>query len=363
MLSAASFLHHLAHYCATRIVNPLVYTPDNLGLITRMKQRLQYDACYTNATLAPDWDLTEAIHASIQHLPSPTTFQHVKGHQDNHQKYSQLSLTAQLIVDANEAAGAFHWSHGPTHQESVPLYPTTKVHFNIGNKTITGHHKHHIRKAASRADFLEQCRILHGWDLPTFHTINLTIFRIAVRNYCHRHRFLFKLIHQVLPTQEQKSKLGPTTDKCPGCQDIDAQSHLLRCSSPSLTLWRKSFLCNLRSYLESYRTNLEVMIVILEAIEAWLDGAAINPLGYPRRCRRAITAQNRIGWHTFLQGYWTPEWSLLQDAHLKSTKIWNATANRGPPTLLLRFGTTFIRPGLSTTTQYTRMTPNLKTST
>jgi hypothetical protein len=32
----------------------------------------------------------------------------VKGHQDNHQQYSQLSLTAQLNVDADEAAGAFH---------------------------------------------------------------------------------------------------------------------------------------------------------------------------------------------------------------------------------------------------------------
>jgi hypothetical protein len=69
------------------------------------------------------------------------------------------------------------------------------------------------------------------------------------------------------------------------------------------------------------------MTVILEAIEAWLDGAAINPLGYPRRCRRAITTQNRIGSHAFLQGYWTPEWSLLQDAHLKSTKIWTHQCN------------------------------------
>jgi hypothetical protein len=227
MLSAACFLQYLAQYCATCIVNPLVYTFDNLGLITRMNQRLQYDASYTNATLAPDWDLTEASHASIQHLSSPPTFQRVKGHQDQHQKYSQSSLNAQLNVDADEAAGAFHWSHAPTHQESVPLYATTKVHFNIGTKNITGHHKHHIRKATSREDFLDQCRTLHGWDLPTFHTISLTIFRIAVRNYCHCHKFLFKLIHQVLPTREQKSKWGPTADKCPGCQDIDTQLHFL----------------------------------------------------------------------------------------------------------------------------------------
>jgi hypothetical protein len=69
------------------------------------------------------------------------------------------------------------------------------------------------------------------------------------------------------------------------------------------------------------------MTVILEAIKAWLNGAAINPLMYPRRCRQAIHAQNRIGWYAFLQGYWTPEWSLLQDAHLKSTKIWTHQCN------------------------------------
>jgi hypothetical protein len=69
------------------------------------------------------------------------------------------------------------------------------------------------------------------------------------------------------------------------------------------------------------------MVVILEAIDAWLDGEAIDPLGYPRRCRRAIAALNRIGWHTFLQGYWTPEWSLLQDAHLKSNNTWTHQCN------------------------------------
>jgi hypothetical protein len=44
------------------------------------------------------------------------------------------------------------------------------------------------------------------------------------------------------------------------------------------------------------------MVIILKAIDAWLDGEAIDPLRYPRRWRRAITAQNRIGWHAFLQG-------------------------------------------------------------
>jgi hypothetical protein len=93
MLSAASFLHHLAQYCVVCIVNPLVYTSDNLGLITRMNQRLQYDDCYTNATLAPScWDLTKAIRASIQHLSSPPVYHIII-----------ISVTILLLCESSES--------------------------------------------------------------------------------------------------------------------------------------------------------------------------------------------------------------------------------------------------------------------
>jgi hypothetical protein len=239
--------------------------------------------------------LTEAIHDNIQHLSIPPTYQHVLGHQDNTTAYTKLSLTAQLNVDANEAAGAFHWSHAPTLQETVPLLPSTRVHFNIGHKTITGHYKHHIRKAASQDDFFRKCRAIHNWDLATYRTINLALFRTAVRNSCHRHKFLFKFVHKVLPTQKHKSKWDSATDDCPSCHESDTQIHFLRCPSPAVIAWRKSFLCQLRAYLESFQTNFEVMVVLLEATDAWLNGEAIDPCGYPKSCRQAIAAQTRIG--------------------------------------------------------------------
>jgi hypothetical protein len=327
MLSAARFLYHLSHYCNTQILNPLVYTSDNLGLITRMNQRLQYDQCFSNATLAPDWDLTEAIYDNIQHLSTKPTFQHVLGHQDDHTSYTQLTLPAQLNVDADEAAGAFHWSHAPTLQETVPLLEHTKAHFNIGPTTITGHYKLHIRKAASQAEFFTKCKEIHQWDLPTYQTVNFTLFRTAVRNSCHLHKFLFKFTHQVLPTQDQKSKWSNSSDACPTCHETDTQQHFLRCTSPDLIAWRKTFLRSLRSHLDSAHTKLELMTVLLECTEAWLTGEAINPADYPRYCQRAIQAQTRIGWHAFLQGYWTTEWALLQDAHLKYTRQWTHTCS------------------------------------
>jgi hypothetical protein len=124
-----------------------------------MNQRLQYDNCFSNATLAPDWDLTEAIYGNIQHLSETPLFQHVLGHQDDTKAYSQISLPTQLNVDADEGAGAFYWSHAPTLQEKVPLLSTTKAHFNIGTATITGHYKLHIRTAASHAQFFKKFQL------------------------------------------------------------------------------------------------------------------------------------------------------------------------------------------------------------
>jgi hypothetical protein len=150
MLSASQFLFHLEQYCNTPIINQLMYTSDNKGLIIRMRQRQEYKTCYPSVTLAPDWDLTEAIHDSDQHLTKPPKYKHVLGHQDKTRHYTQLPLTAQLNVDADEAAGAFHWSHAATIQTDVALFPTTKAHLRIGDTTITGHYKHHIRRAASK---------------------------------------------------------------------------------------------------------------------------------------------------------------------------------------------------------------------
>jgi DUF1365 family protein len=65
---------------------------------------LQYATPFPNFTLLPDWDLTHEIAESLQFLSKPSLLLHIKGHQDDHKDYSQLSLKAQLNVDADTEA-------------------------------------------------------------------------------------------------------------------------------------------------------------------------------------------------------------------------------------------------------------------
>jgi hypothetical protein len=208
-------LFHLEQYCNLPIINQLLYTSDNKGLIIRMRQRQKYKNCYPNVTLAPDWNLTEAIHASNQHLTKPPKYKHVLGHQDKTTHYTQLPLTARLNVDADKAAGGFHWSHSTTSQTKVTLLPTTNAHLCIGDTAITGHYKHHILRAVSKAALFKQCQTIHNWETNTFNSIQLDSFQTALQNSVHRRKFIFKYVHNLLPTQAQKSIYGDYSPHCP----------------------------------------------------------------------------------------------------------------------------------------------------
>ena len=55
----------------------------------------------------PDWDVVQAIVQTHQSFAITSTYQHVKGHQDKDIPVAELSLLAQLNVEADKYAGEF----------------------------------------------------------------------------------------------------------------------------------------------------------------------------------------------------------------------------------------------------------------
>jgi len=97
MLSGARFLLQLFKYCqVTEVFEGKVATIcDNAGLISRMQSRQSYSHGYPNATLAPNWDLTEQIHATHAEISLPNhCFSWEKGHQDEGTPSHLLSAAA-----------------------------------------------------------------------------------------------------------------------------------------------------------------------------------------------------------------------------------------------------------------------------
>ena len=55
---------------------------DNLELINRSKEHLNYTSPYPNNTLSAEYDITEQIYLTNKTFEIDATFQHVYGHQD-----------------------------------------------------------------------------------------------------------------------------------------------------------------------------------------------------------------------------------------------------------------------------------------
>jgi hypothetical protein len=145
-----------------------------------------------------------------------------------------------------------------------------------------------------------------------------TIFVPAFEQSCHQHKCIFKWRHHLLPTQEYKNKWDFCNKQCPRCTEDDDQQHFLRCQAPPVAKWRTSLLSSLRRWMESNQTNLVLLTIFNDAINAWLNHNIIQPHDYPLQYRPAIIAQNLIGWDAFLRGYWSHHWAKIHQLHLSA---------------------------------------------
>lgn len=81
----------------------IIFVSDNLELIKRSRNHLDYTNLYPYTKLTSEYDWTEQINAK---------FERVKGHQDDKLEYHQLPLNAQLNIDDDALAGLFQKDHG-----------------------------------------------------------------------------------------------------------------------------------------------------------------------------------------------------------------------------------------------------------
>ena len=78
------------------------------------------------------------------------TFAHIKGHQDKHKRYHELSLPAQLNVDAARLANEFIHDHPDIDYGHVLQMPQAKVQlcFPTGTATYKLKRKTHLARNA-----------------------------------------------------------------------------------------------------------------------------------------------------------------------------------------------------------------------
>ena len=134
MLSISLFIALLAKY-SKRTNIKIIYVSDNLELIKRNKEHLNYTDPYPNNTLAAEFDITEQIYLTNQTYNTKALFRHVYGHQDTRSR-GEMSTKAILNVEADRLTGKYQDKLG-AYSPITHMYPSSPAVLEINGMTIT----------------------------------------------------------------------------------------------------------------------------------------------------------------------------------------------------------------------------------
>ena len=275
----------------------------------------QHSDHFPNDSLAADWDVVHEIVESRRQLNHPPTITHIKGHQDKHKSYEQLSLPAQLNVDADALADSYMIHHQDQHRKA-PLLPHSGCLLHLPEGTITNQLKRELVIAKRGPPLRTLLRNKFQWTPEVEATIDWSLHGHAIRNTRHKSTFI-KFIFGYLPVGWRVHKHDPKySETCASCKHMEPKVetivHLHECPSESRTKWRRVIQQQVRVSLEQWHTHPDLLSFFLRCLATAVDNdpppqaTDTNPLFHS-----ALQEQAAIGWPQLLQGRWSKQWQLI----------------------------------------------------
>ena len=331
MLAASLFLAMVQEFTNFHFDPILVqFMADNMELINRQSLHLMYTHPYPNMTLKAEYDLTEQIYNTHQKYRIKATFTHVKGHQDDDAIYDDLSLEAQLNVDADELAEKYY-SSGPQSTPQVHLLPSSSVTLFIRNISITNDYQNQLIRSYTEPAYIGHLQDKFGWSTSTTTAIAWKSLSCGIRRMG-RHCLVTKICNDLLPTASTLHRWKyQNHDTCCLCGQTETREHLYLCSHPSRIKWKIRYMTALRACLIHLQTKPGLIDTLCSSITDWLDNGWVDSSKYPVKYHKAIHTQSHIGWRQVFMGRLSQEWEKLQgNTHLRTGRdrtafLWGAS--------------------------------------
>ena len=105
-------------------------------------------------------------------------------------------------------------------------------------------------------------------------------------------------------------------EKCPRCGKYEDTAHVWRCQQThAKTVWKTS-MKDLSNWFTEQQTNPQIAEAILTGLHAWHQNV---PVQFPTftfpELNKTLQQQNEIGWQSFLEGWVSTGWQLIQQRH------------------------------------------------
>ena len=213
--------------------------------------------------MEPEWDLLIEIQATLKKLPR-VRLQYVKGHQDDRASYDNLSLLAQLNVDADKRASTYQRLYG-AERPFTPMTPSVGVHLVTAHGTITAKLGGGVRKRSTGPGLIAYLKQKNQWSDRVLDNVNWEAHGKALMSSQMKRIHLTKFLHDALPTLAHENKIDGTNRRCKACGHAEETTdHVVRCDAPARTAWRKEWLNRIETFHVQHHTHTRCFAMSLE---------------------------------------------------------------------------------------------------
>ncbi|KAI2499830.1 hypothetical protein MHU86_14647 [Fragilaria crotonensis] len=181
MLSALRFLIRIREFCQMHERWTGIVATDSQSLLDTLSGETSLDENHNVPidldfsrvvldVLIPEWDILIEIQQSLKRLPG-VRLEYIKGHQDEESSYENLSLLAQLNVDADRIASEYQELFSSRTPFAI-MSPSVGAHLVLRDGTVTSKYSEVIEMEATGQPLIEHLRLRNSWTIPVFDTID-----------------------------------------------------------------------------------------------------------------------------------------------------------------------------------------------
>ena len=261
-------------------------------------------------TFSPDMDIILHIQSLLKILPFTIKFNHIKGHQDKHKQYADLSTLAKLNVKMDKKAKEFFSSPNDTPQYSThyPSLPGEAVSISDPHSRIVKNFGSNLRRHA--IGNLAENHLAKALNIPQYR-LSLLDWSNFAKSHSSQTKtiksFITKSIYKHLPTcSRQKRWKQIQSSLCPLCsQQEESPNHLFQCTAPCITSYRRKHIKAIRDELTSVGTDPYIQRHLMRMILQFTNGFTVSPILHCSDNPESVLALNeqlKVGIDNFMRG-------------------------------------------------------------
>jgi hypothetical protein len=259
----------------------------------------------------------------------PIKLYHVRSHQDEKHPSAKLNFEAQLNIMADQEA---------TRQRNIMSGPAEEVRniaiaqLRIGGVAITRDSQRWILQSAGKIPIQQYYQERHRWTTDTFNNICWETQRAILRTYNQDDQTrVIKFVHGWLPTQHRRAKEGASeSTRCRLCNaELEDNLHLFACRHKDMEQQQVKVTTHINKWLQEHGDSEITNLFDLGLQESAHRQGPWQPdmRHVSRKWRKAVEAQNKIGWHHIYYGRLAKDMITAMDQHYQDDGTHDRSTN------------------------------------